>query len=773
MKPKPKRILKRAGSGIAGVILLFLLLNLLFPLNTEVEYAPVVLDRNGSPMYTWITRDEQWRMYAGLEEISPELRKAIVFKEDKRFYYHPGIDVLSLGRAIGSNIFHLRRTSGASTITMQVARMLDRKPRTYINKCIEVFRALQLELKYSKAEILQLYLNLVPYGSNIQGVKAASYLYFNKSPDQLSLAEITALSIIPNRPNALVMGKDNERITAERNKWLTRFAGAQLFEDRMIADARNEPLTAYRHQSPRTAAQLAWRLRKAYPGQSVIRSTVDLLQQQKAEDIAANYTRSLQLQGIYNASVIVINNQSHEVCTYIGSTDFEDRAHQGQVDGVQARRSPGSTLKPILYGLAIDKGLITPKTVVADVPLNIGGYAPENYDLDFRGNVSIEEALRQSLNIPAVKTLEQLGINNMIAAMKQAGFSSLGQKKYRLGLSMILGGCEVRLDQLSNCYAAFGNDGVYHDLRWIIANDQKTVQKAAAGKRIWSIQAAYMLNSMLSELSRPDLPHMASSAVGIPKIAWKTGTSYGRKDAWSIGYNRNYTIGVWIGNFNGQGTAGLSGAATATPLLFQLFHAMDRNAAREWLRAPEACVSRLVCVRTGKPPAEHCTEQVPDWYIPGISSNSSCDHIKTVSLSPDEQFSYCTSCLPPNGFKTRTYENISPDLAAFNDTRHISYTRIPPHNPSCGRLFDGIAPLITGLQDNMTYMIADKNQQLQLGCQAASDVQKIYWYINDRYAGTTTAGGKLLFVPAEPVIRISCTDDKGRKSGIRIRVSFI
>lgn len=757
---------------MAILLLVFFLMELAFPLTIDVDYAPVVLSREGTPLYTWITKDEQWRMQASLEEITPELKKAIVFKEDKRFYYHPGIDILALARATGSNMLHFKRTSGASTITMQVARMLDRKPRTYWRKCVEMFRALQLELHYSKAEILQFYLNLVPYGSNIQGVKAASVLYFDKSPDQLSLAEITALSIIPNRPNSMVIGKDNPKIVAERNKWLEHFKKAGLFDATIIHNALQEPLTAFRHETPRIAAQLAWRLRRTFPATETIKSTIDARYQQKSESIAANYLRSLQLQGIYNASVIIIDNKTHQVVTYIGSTDYNDKAHNGQVDGVKASRSPGSTLKPLLYGLAMDKGIITPKKVIADVPVTIGSYCPENYDLDFRGNISIEQALRQSLNIPAVKTLQELGVINMVTAMKQAGFSTIGKSKSKLGLSMILGGCEIRLDELTNYYAALSNGGQYHNMIWI-QTDNNSLKKNNPGKSILSASSAYMLTQILTELSRPDLPNLASNAVGIPKIAWKTGTSYGRKDAWSIGYNPNYTIGVWIGNFNGQGAPGLSGAGTATPLLFQLFNAIDRNAAHEWLQAPTELSSRLVCAKTGKVPKDDCGEQVSDSYIPGISSNDICDHRKLVYLSASEQFSYCTTCLPANGYKIKYYENISPELAAFNDTRHISYVRIPPHNPSCGRLFDGMAPTITSLQNGMTYLIADKTQQLQLACSVGSDVQQVYWYLNDKYLGKTLSGEKLLFTPTEPLLKISCTDDKGRNSCIKIKLNFI
>jgi penicillin-binding protein 1C len=782
LKDKMKRTGKRAGITLLALVVLFFLMDLVFPVKADISYAPVITARDGSVMHTFLTADQQWRMQARLDEITPELEKAIVFKEDKHFYKHFGVNPLAVGRAAFNNLFRLKRTSGASTITMQVARMLQPKRRSYINKVVEMFRAMQLELHYSKREILQLYLNLVPYGSNIQGVKAASILYFDKTPDQLSLAEITALSIIPNRPNSLVIGKDNSKIVVERNKWLTRFEDAKLFDDDIIKDAMTEPLTAYRHEAPKHAPQLAVRLRNSYPGQMEIRATVDAGVQRNAEEIVANYVNMLKLQDIHNASVIVIDNATNEVRAYVGSSDFNDRAHHGQVDGVKALRSPGSTLKPILYGLAFDKGMATPKTMIADVPINIKGYSPENYDLSFRGNVSIEDALRLSLNIPAVKTLDNVGTAAFVHILSEAGFTSVWQKRKKVGLSMILGGCGVKLEELTALYASFANSGNYYpsqlivpDSIWLKNKHKVAVNKKGKAVKILSDESAYMVTNILTELHRPDLPNLSSQAQGIPRIAWKTGTSYGRKDAWSIGYNKRYTIGVWCGNFSGQGVVGLNGAGTATPLLFQLFHAIDRRASQaEWLQQPESVAFRLVCSKTGKLPADYCTEQVMDLYIPGISNNGTCEHLKEVYISADENMSYCTSCCPTNGYKLKQYDNVLPELAAYYESAHIPYAKIPAHNAACSRLFDGQSPVINSLTNGLTYIITDKEQQqLQLSCTVSNDVQKIYWYINDQFYTVCNASEKTFFIPRSPNVKISCTDDKGRVANIEVKVKFI
>jgi penicillin-binding protein 1C len=750
---------------------LFLLGDLCFPVQTQVAYAPLVKSRDSSALYAFLGKDQQWRMFIPLEDITPELSQALIFKEDKYFYYHPGINVAAVSRALFNNLLQHRRTSGASTLTMQVARMLEPKRRSYWNKLIECFRALQLEWHYSKKEILQLYLNLAPYGSNIQGVKAASLLYFQKYPDQLSLAEITTLSIIPNRPRSLVMGKDNDKIVQERNKWLDRFAAAKLFPAATIRDAKTEELHASRVDAPQAAPQLAWRMRRMFPQTNDIVSSIDPLVQRKAQELTANYSRSLFPHAIYNASVIVVDNNTMEVLAYVGSPDFRDTPHEGQVDGVKACRSPGSTLKPLLYGLAFDKGIVTPATVLNDIPVDFGGYMPENYDLGYRGKISVADALRQSLNIPAVRTLHRLSVPVFLQEMQLAGFRQTTKDQKKMGLSLILGGCGVRLEELAAMYAALANKGRYRPLRW------QPSPKAAAkdsGIRLLSEPSAYVVTQILRELQRPDLPQMTVNAMNIPQVAWKTGTSYGRRDAWSIGYNTRYTIGVWVGNFNGKGAPELNGAGVATPLLFQLFQAIDRSNTQFNPQAPPGLAYRMVCPETGLVPGAYCTEQIIDAYLPGISSNESCRHRQMIYLSADGQFSYCTSCLPANGYKMELRNKPDPELAAYYEEQHIGYDKIPEHNPACSRNSNGDAPKITSLTAGTTYLITDKGKQtLQLACAAATDVHKVYWYINDRFAGSGSREEKLQFAPDAPNIKISCTDDKGRTSHITIVVKFI
>ena len=777
-----RKKIKKVTIRITCGIVIFLLMARILPVDTSIAFAPLIEARDGTVLHAYLAKDRQWRMFTRLDEITPELKKAIVFKEDKHFYHHFGVNPLAVSRAFVNNIFSRKRTSGASTITMQVARMLDPKPRTYFNKVLEMFCAIQLELHYSKDEILQFYLNLVPYGSNIAGVKAASLLYFNKLPDHLSLAEITALSIIPNRPNSLVMGKDNPAIIKQRNKWLQRFQQGKLFPPGIISDAMLEPLTAYRHSAPCRVPQLALRVKNMQPGHLEQRTTLDKAIQQKAEDIITNYVNQLKLRNINNASVLIVDNKTHEVLAYVGSSDFADRFNYGQVDGVRAVRSPGSTLKPLLYGLCMDKGIITPKTQIADVPINIKGYSPENYDRMFRGNVTTEYALSHSLNIPAVKLLEDDGVGNFTNVLTKAGFNSIARMKKKIGLSLILGGCSVRLDEMTALYSCFANNGRYFPLQYTMNKTDKTTNKSvktqkdslADGVIILSPSANYMVTRILSELHRPDLPNAYDEAQGIPRIAWKTGTSYGRKDAWSIGYNKRFTIGVWLGNFSAAGVPELSGASTATPLLFELFNAIDHNAANDWVEPPKEVGFRLVCTETGKVPNDFCNNQVMDYYIPGVSNTDKCDHLKQVWVSADEKYCFCTYCLPPGGYKTKTLPNISAELASYYESAHIPYVKLPPHYPACTHTLEGKGPIITSLTNGMTYLIENREQQkLQLSCTVANDVQKVYWYVNDKFYAAADAHQKMFIVANSSLLKISCSDDKGRNTNIEIKVKFM
>ena len=754
--------------GILSLIFLFFVLNLIFPVNATIEYSQTVLDKNGQVLQSYLTYDDKWRLYTELDEISPNIKKAIINKEDKYFYYHPGINIIAVGRSLVNNIFYHKRTSGASTITMQVARMLAPKRRTYVSKVIEMFRALQLEWKFSKDEILQLYLNKVPYGGNIEGVKSASLFYFQKNPDFLSVAEITTLAIIPNRPNSLRIGADNEYLTEERNKWLKRFEKEKVFSSVDVTDALSEKLTAKRNKSPKYAPHFCRRMIKMFPKMPLIRTNLDIKLQSEVEEITANYIRRVNQRNIRNASVFIIDNQTGNVVCYVGSSDFNNSIDGGQVDGVKAIRQPGSTLKPLIYGLAIDKGWITPKTVMTDVSINFDGYRPENFDRKFNGYVTAEQALSNSLNIPAVKLLARLTPDTLVKHLIEMNFKQVQKDEKHLGLSIALGGCGVRLEELTNMYAAFAREGKWQSIRWIKSNEP------IFQFSILSPAATFMITDILVQKERPDMPTAYENTYHLPKIAWKTGTSYGRRDAWSIGYNKRFTVGVWCGNFDGEGVPELSGAEIATPLLFDIFNTIDYNSTNDWYQAPKEVAFRYVCNESGKRPNSYCVNQVIDYYIPMISDNTVCTHLKEIYVSANDSFSYCNACLPTFGYKKMTVKNNPPEMIDYFEQHHINYEKIPPHCPSCEKLFVYGAPEITSPANNMSYMLDKKEtNQLMLACNASNDVKKVFWYINNQFYKAAERNEKLFIQPEEGKLKISCSDDKGRNADVWVTVKYI
>ncbi|MBJ6108421.1 penicillin-binding protein 1C [Hymenobacter sp. BT523] len=772
---------RRKYASLLVLPLLAFLLDRLFPLPPAPRYSPIVLAADGSVLHAFLNPTQKWRMKTELAEITPALQQAIINKEDRYFRYHFGVNPLAILQAAGRNIFRNGRTTGASTITMQVARLLEPKERTFGNKLLEMLRAMQLEAHYSKAEILQLYLNLVPYGGNIEGVKSAALLYFQQPPDYLSLAQTVTLAIIPNQPRVLVLGKNNALILAERNRWLRQFQQQHLFPDQDIADALAEPLDVQRHAAPTLAPHLARRLVTQFPTQPIIRSTLRRSPQTKAEDLTRNYVRRLRELGISQAAVLVVNNRSRAVEAYVGSADFQDAASAGQVDGVRAVRSPGSTLKPFLYALAVDRGIVTPKLKLPDVPTNFSGFRPENFDKSCAGEVTVERALTYSLNIPAVRVLSEVGVPTFTNKLREAGFKTVAKAAPRLGLSTVLGGCGATLEELTGLYAALAGGGRYRAIQLRASGSLAPTERGPAGEApgraaLFSPAAAFLITDMLAQRTRPDLPMGYQNSRHLPKIAWKTGTSYGRRDAWSIGYNQDYTIGVWVGNFNGQGSPALTGADIASPLLFDLFNLLAYNSPNNWAVPPATLDFRLVCAETGLVPGAHCPNQLIDYYLPSTSSARHCEHQKEALISGDATVSYCRACVPAAGFKRQLFPNPLPEVLAFREAQGLPSSRLPPHNAACqlvrGNEAAGAALAITSPLAHAEYVLnRGEKQQMLLSCAAGSEVRQVFWYVNDRFLRAAAATERVFFRPPSGPVKISCADDHGRNVDIELQVA--
>jgi penicillin-binding protein 1C len=752
--------------------LLFILLNIIFPFKPQLNFSTVIESREGIVLNAFLNEKDKWRMEMDQNNRNINIEKIFIFKEDKYFFYHLGFNPFSIVRACINNIITHRRTSGASTITMQVARLLSPAKRNYQNKTIEIFRALQLEFQYSKIEILQMYLSLVPYGGNVEGVKSASYLFFQKPPQNLSIAEIVALVVIPNQPNSLKIGVKNDKIILQRNKWLNKLKESKIYNSLSIEQAIEEPLNAKRRQQPNVANHFSLFIKNKFPSKSIIKSSIVYGCQSNLNSIVQNYMQPLESKNINNAACIIIDNFSSKVIAYLGSNNFYDKNHGGQVDGVQSLRSPGSTLKPILYGLCFDAGIITPKTILEDIPINISGYHPLNYNDKFHGYVTAENALQNSLNIPAVKLLKQLGVKEFISKLDTMGFYDIQKNQAELGLSLILGGCAVTLEELAQLYHCFANGGELKNITYLVHSEK---QNNSDKKRILSEASNYMITDILSNLTRPDLPNNFENSTNLVKIAWKTGTSYGRKDAWSIGYNKNYTVAVWIGNFNGQGVPELNGTDIATPLLFKIFNNIDYKCKNSWFSTPSSIKYRLVCSQSGLLPNSLCENLITDEFIPSISNYKICDHQKIIKTNLNNTISYCTSCLSDEvKTKNSTYLNYSSSMKLYLDNEKIYYQKMPPHNKLCDRVFEEAKPEIVSPNSNVEY-IYDKNEKtkIKLLASTSDEIEFVYWFINKKLLGKSKANESMFFEPTPGTIEITCTDNFGRSSVSIIEVKML
>lgn len=746
-------------------IVLFGLSVLVFPPPSPKPYSLVVQDRNGEFLHAFLAPDGMWRLRTDPDEIPPRLRRVIVEKEDRWFFCHPGINPLAVLRALNQNLRSGRVISGASTITMQIVRMLEPKDRTYGNKLLEMFRACQLEWKYSKRELLELYLSIVPLGGNIEGMKSAALLYHQTPLDRLNIAQLLDLTIIPSDPSGLQPDRNGDRLLRLRMclgaRWIREGLLAQ--EDSIIL--WRTPASAERSPLFRRAPHFALRIKEIAGNEPEVRSSLDLRIQQTVEMLLSQHLRTLKPRGIQNGAVVVLDNREHSIAAYVGSEDFNDQSASGQVDGVRALRSPGSTLKPFLYALEMDRGDLTPKSRLLDTPYDAEGFQAENYDGTYSGFVYADEALQRSLNVPMVRLLKRQGTSEFLDFLGHLGFSSVQSQRRQLGLSMILGGCGVTLEELVAGYAAFPSGGVWKEISMRHGGISSRREE-----HVFSAASAYMVSDILTGLQRPDLPSNFESTLKLPAVAFKTGTSYGRRDAWCVGYTDEYTVGVWIGNPDNHGNPELVGGKVAAPLLIDIFNAIATHHQRKILPIPPNIGVRSVCAVSGLAPTARCEHQITDLYADGLTNIRPCDICKEFLVSEDGTCSYCSSCLGSHAYKVATYRDYPPELLHFWEGIGMPFATAPPHNHLCNRIFAGDGPAIVSPSEQAIYFLVSGQQRLAFLASSGVDVKEYRWYLNDHFLGTG-APGERLFVAIEAGDHlVTCVDDHGRSSAVHIKV---
>ncbi len=530
------------------------------------DMARVVLAQDGTPLWRFADKNGVWRYPIRIDQVSPYYIEALLGYEDRWFYQHPGINPLSIARAAWQNLSGGQIVSGGSTLSMQVARLLDPHPRTLRGKMRQVWRTAQLEWHLSKDEILTLYLNRAPFGGTLEGVAAASWAYLGQSPKNLSRAEAALLAVLPQAPSRLRPDRHPKRAQAARDKILQRLAQFSVWPQLAIDDALQEPVWLAPRHEPALAPLLARRLNhKNSP--AVIETTIDASLQRRLEDMLLGWRARLPERT--SAAIVVVEHDTMAVQAYLGSLDLQDAQRFGHVDMVQAVRSPGSTLKPFLYGLALDEGLIHSESLLQDVPRHSSDYRPGNFSQGFSGPVSASEALGRSLNLPVVQLLEVYGPKRFTGELRNAGVSLLLPRGAEPNLALILGGVGSRLEDVVSGFSAFARQGKVAQLRF---QPQQTLQE----KRLLSPGAAWIVRRILSGQRRPDIDPRAQLVERSP-LAWKTGTSYGFRDAWAVGVSSRYLIGVWIGRPDGTPVPGQFGLASATPLLLQVHDVLNHR----------------------------------------------------------------------------------------------------------------------------------------------------------------------------------------------------
>ncbi|MDD5091108.1 MAG: penicillin-binding protein 1C [Candidatus Wallbacteria bacterium] len=700
------------------------------------DYSTVVLDREGDILRIFLNNREQWHMPPPNTPPPQKLIEAVIAYEDKRFFTHSGVDPVAVLRALWRNATTGQRRSGASTITMQVARLSRPKSRTIFNKILEAGQAVRMEMHMSKTGILSAYLNNAPYGGNIVGYRTAGLKYFGKEPSRLTWAEAATLAVLPNSPRLIHPGSDSNALRIKRDRLLKRLRQSGLFDSDTLNLALKEPVPDRCLTFSSCAHHLAERIRKFAHHGGIFSTTVSLRIQEQAEVTVKRHSEFISKSGIRNAAALIADTRTGQVLAYVGSQDYFDRNNQGMIDGVTARRSSGSILKPFLYAKAMDAGLILPQSMIPDIPAFYGSFSPANSDRSYKGIVRSSEALQQSLNVPAVFLLRQLGLPEFYDFLKSAGVSSLFREAEEYGLPLILGGAEVTLWDLAMLYRGLGDSGNFSRLSFLDCN--RTVHS----NKLISEGSWYLTLNMLNELKRPGVEFYWTRFSGQFPMAWKTGTSFGHRDGWAVGVTPQWTIAVWAGNFTGEGNPALTGGKAAGALLFALFGMLDKSPELKWFKRPEnRLVPVALCAETGFPAGEHCSETLTAEKPSEAPALPKCPWHKEVYLSSDLKETVCSLCWNRKDTVRQTILAYPPEIMQYlSDRRNLSRTQ-PPHRAGCPSVSAQNPVSIIYPENNSSIIVPRETdgsfQKVTARAAHSSNNSRLFWYIDEKYIGET------------------------------------
>jgi len=782
-----KKLVYEPKLFISDLLCLFLLLWFWFLLPSKLFLSPtsyVVEASNGELLSAAIAKDGQWR-FPVADTIPVKFQQCIVAFEDQRFYQHPGIDILAMARAMQQNFKAKAVVSGGSTLTMQVIRLSRRESRTVWQKIVEVIMAARLEFSNSKEDILKLYAANAPFGSNVVGLDAASWRYFARSPESLSWGEMATLAVLPNSPSLVHPGKNSVKLIKKRNDLLDKLAGLKIIDQETANLSKLEPIPGKPLALPQNAPHLLQRFKMERTQLEIpvtrITSTLDYNLQLKVGNLLKRYQNRYQANDIHNIAALVLNVKTGTVQSYVGNIyQPEHKELQSHVDMIKAPRSPGSTLKPLLYASMLNDGFILPRTLIPDIPTQINGYSPQNYDLSYDGAIPADRALSRSLNIPAVKMLQSYKYQRFYDQLKKLGIKTLNKPADHYGLSIILGGSEVTMWDLAKTYMGMArtlnhfNDyqGRYnpHDYDAPIY-----VQQAAAKPRL--AQEDAQINGILDyasiwntfnameELMRPGEEGLWEQFSSSQRVAWKTGTSVGSRDAWAVGLTPGYVVCVWVGNADGEGRPGLTGVDIAAPVLFDIFRELPNE---KWFTTPKHQLRKMrVCKQSGYKAGEYCREVLEELVPPAAEKTSICPYHKLIHLDRTGTYRATDECESTAMMQHQPWFILPPAMEYYYKVKHSDYKLLPAFMPGCGDAGSNFVmemiypkpnaqlyiPLeLDGSRGKVVFNVSHRNTNA-----------KIYWHIDEEYLGTTRNFHQLALNPAPGKHTLTLVDEDGER----------
>jgi penicillin-binding protein 1C len=758
----------------ALAVLLLIYLRLLHVPLFQDPLSTVIYDRHGELLGARVASDGQWR-FSGNAQVSEKIKKTTLAFEDRFFYYHPGFNPYSIGRALVLNLKNRRIVSGGSTITMQTIRLSRKgRKRSVYEKTVELLLATRLELMKSKDEILALYTANAPYGSNVIGVEAAAWRYYGTDSKNLSWAEAASLAVLPNAPSLINPGRNRDRLLKKRNLLLKRLFALGWIDETTCQLALTEPIPAKPVAMPKRATHLLDRL-GALKAQDYV-TTLDGNLQDRAVAIVEKHHKILQYNQIHNAAVLIVEVETGNVLAYVGNVSAQGKDNNGtDVDIIRSPRSTGSILKPVLYAAMLDDGKILPNSLVPDIPINLSGFAPQNFNGQYEGAVPASQALSRSLNIPAVEMLRDYGTDRLQQLLKNMGLTTLTHSAEHYGLSLILGGAEGNLEELTNLYASFSRvlnhfaeSGLYYsgDFRPLnlISGFSAATERGREEPVRMSAGALWFTYRAMNEVNRPEEESGWKYFGSAPKIAWKTGTSFGYRDGWAIGTSPRYVAGVWIGNADGEGRPGLTGISVAAPVLFELFGILPSS---DWFSEPaNELVPAVVCRKSGFLAGPNCDIRdsvlIP---VPGIHSPV-CPFHRVIQLSADGKFRVNRDCMDGEGMTRSSWFVLPPVQEWYFHKIHPEYRLMPPYKAGCESGNGGYMDLIYPRENTSIFI------PVELGGNAGrvifeavhrDEKATIYWHLDGKFIASTHFTHQVEILPSPGKHTLVLIDEKGEE----------